>query len=83
MRSAPQSRLFAAICLIKTDRLEREPRLSRARLGFALPEHAEELTMPAQKCLWLDKEERLFPGPNHPGQKHQEKPVCSSGKRVV
>ncbi|HEX6483308.1 MAG TPA: hypothetical protein VF043_31065 [Ktedonobacteraceae bacterium] len=29
--------------------------------------------MPAQKCLWLDKKEGLFPGPNHPGQKYQEK----------
>ena len=32
--------------------------------------------MPAQKCFWLDKEERLFPGPSHPGQEHQKKPVC-------
>jgi hypothetical protein len=40
-----------------------------------LPEHAEELTMPAQKRFWLDKKERLFPGPNHPGQQHQEEPV--------
>ena len=32
--------------------------------------------MPAKKCFRLDKEKRLFPGPNHPGQKHQEKPIC-------
>jgi hypothetical protein len=31
-----------------------------------------------QKCLWLDKEERLFPGSHHPGQKQQEKPVSLS-----
>ena len=31
--------------------------------------------MPSQKRLWLDKEKRLFPGPNHFGQEYQEKPV--------
>jgi hypothetical protein len=31
--------------------------------------------MPAQQRLWLDKEKRLVPGPNHSGQKHQEKSV--------
>ena len=31
--------------------------------------------MPAQECLRLDQEKRLFPGPNHPGQKDQEKPI--------
>jgi hypothetical protein len=25
--------------------------------------------------LWLDKEKRLFPGPNHPSQKHQKQPI--------
>jgi hypothetical protein len=40
-----------------------------------LPEHAEELTMPAKERLRLDEEEGLFPGPNHPGQEYQKKPV--------
>jgi hypothetical protein len=40
-----------------------------------LPEHAEELTVPAQKRLRLDKKERLFPGPNHCGLEHQEESV--------
>jgi hypothetical protein len=31
--------------------------------------------MPAQQRLWLDKQKRLFPGPHHSGQQHQEKPV--------
>jgi hypothetical protein len=31
--------------------------------------------MPTQQRLWLDKQKRLFPGPNHSGQQHQEKPV--------
>jgi hypothetical protein len=28
-----------------------------------------------QKRLRLDKEDRLFPGSDHPGQKYQEQPV--------
>jgi hypothetical protein len=40
-----------------------------------LPEHPEELTVPAQKRLRLDKKESLFPGPNHAGQEHQEESV--------
>ena len=59
----------------QADRLGRESRLSRVCLGFAFPEQAEELMMPAQKRLWPDQEEGLFPGPNHPGQEHQEKSV--------
>jgi len=31
--------------------------------------------MPAQKCLRMNNEEGLFPGPNYPGQQHQEKPI--------
>ena len=31
--------------------------------------------MPTQKRLWLDEEKHLFPGPNHPGENHQEKPI--------
>jgi hypothetical protein len=41
-----------------------------------LPEHTEEPTMPAQKCLWLNDKERLFPDPNHSGEKYQEYSVC-------
>ena len=32
--------------------------------------------MPAQKRLRLDDKERLFPGPNHSGEKYQEDSVC-------
>ncbi len=68
----------AIVCchlLHQSDCLGRKPRLSRMRLRFALPKHTEELTMPAKKRLWLGKEERLCPGSDHPGQKHQEKPI--------
>ena len=33
----------------------------------AAAKQAEKLMVPAQKCLRLDKEKRLFPGPNHCG----------------
>jgi hypothetical protein len=75
MRSAPQSLLLAAISLIKAIDAARKPWFSCARLRFASPEQAEELTMPAQQRLWLEKVECLFPGPNHFGQEYQEKPV--------
>jgi hypothetical protein len=52
------------------------------RLGFVFPEHAEELTMPAQQRLRLDKEKGLFPGSNHPGEEHQKKPVPLSIHRA-
>ena len=76
MRSAPQSRLFAAISLIKAI-------VSGESLGFLA--HAFDLCFQntrkssrwkPQKCLRLDNEEGLFPGPNHSGQEHQEKPIC-------
>jgi hypothetical protein len=31
--------------------------------------------MPPQKRLWLNDEQGLLPGPNHPRQKHQEHPI--------
>jgi hypothetical protein len=47
-----------------------------------LPEHTEEFTMPTKKRLWLNKEECLFPGPHHPGQQHQKKPVSLAVDRA-
>src|SRR5260370_15111220 len=75
IRSAQKTSIVCCHLFDQVDGLKREPRLSRVRLGFVLPEHTEKLTMPVQKRLRLDDEERMFPGPNHHGQKHQEKPV--------
>ena len=61
--------------LDQADRFRREFRLSRMCLRFALPEQTEKLTVPAQKRLWLDQEERLFPGSGYACQEHQEKPI--------
>ena len=75
MRSAPQSWLCAAISLIKAIVSGESFGFLTHALDLCFGEHAEELTMPAQKCFWLDKEERLFPGPSHPGQEHQKMPI--------
>jgi len=29
-----------------------------------------------RSVVFLDKEKRLFPGPNHPGENHREKPIA-------
>ncbi len=68
MRSAPHIRLFAAISLIKLIISGVSFGLLELALDLCLPEHAEELTMPAQQRLWLEKVERMFPGPKHSGQ---------------
>jgi hypothetical protein len=38
--------------------------------------------MPTYQFLWLNDEQRLFQGPNHPGQKHQEEPFSSGECRA-
>ncbi len=45
------------------------------RSGFVLPEEPKSLAVPAQKRLWLDNEERLFPGSNSSCKLHQEQPI--------
>lgn len=75
MRSAHKTPVLCCHLLNQGDRLGRKPWLSRARLRFALPEQAEELTMEAEESLRLDKKERLFPGSDYPGEEHEKKPV--------
>ena len=76
MRSAPQSRLLAAISLIIVI-------VSSESLG--LLERAFDLcfqnTRKSSRCqreirLRLDDKERLFPGPNHSSEKYQKHPIC-------
>src|SRR5215467_9327765 len=75
MRSAPQSRLSLAISLIKAT-------VSWGILGL----RAAALDLSSQKCLkpwrchreprlWLNNEQRLFPGPHHSCQQDQEHAV--------
>jgi hypothetical protein len=55
--------------------LLRDPWLERSCSGLVLPEEFEALTMPSQQCLWLDDEQRLFPGTYYSGQQHKEHAV--------
>jgi hypothetical protein len=75
MRSAPHIRLFAAISLIK---------LIVSGVSFGLLELASDVRFqttrkssrgPRSSIVFLEKGERLFPGPNHAGQEYQEKPI--------
>jgi hypothetical protein len=75
MRSAPQSRLLVAISLMKLITSGESLGFLERAWDLCFGEQAKELTMPAQKRLWLDEEKRLFPGPNHSGQEHEEKSV--------
>ena len=43
--------------------------------GFVFPVELEAPAMPEQQRLWLNNEERLFPGANDPGQKNQKLPI--------
>ena len=49
-----------------------DPWRERSCPRLVLPKELEALTMPPQKCLWLNNDEGLFPGPHHACQKHQE-----------
>ena len=75
MRSAPQSRLLAAISLIKLI-------VSGEILGFLVCAFDVRFQnkRKSSRCqreirLRLDDKEGLFPGPDHPGESHQEKPI--------
>jgi hypothetical protein len=48
------------------------------RLGFVLPQQAEEFTMPVQEHFRLDKEQSLLPRTDSPGEKYQEQSICLS-----
>ena len=75
MRSAPQSLLCAAISLIKV--IVSSESLGFLECAFVLRFQNQRKSSRCQRemRLWLNKEERLFPGPNHAGQNHEEKAV--------
>ncbi len=75
MRSAPQSRLSVAISLIKLIVSSESLGLLECAFDLRFQNKRKSSRWKPQKRLWLDKEESLFPSPNHAGQKHQEKPI--------
>jgi hypothetical protein len=75
MRSAPQSRLLAAISLINVIVSCESLGLFEQTLDLRFQNAQKSSRWKPQKRLWLDEEKRLFPGPNHPGENHQEQPI--------
>jgi hypothetical protein len=76
MRSAPQSRLWAAISLIRAIVSGESFGFLACTLHLCFQNARKSSRCQREMRLWLDKEERLSPSPNHSGQEHQKKPVC-------
>jgi hypothetical protein len=75
IRSAPHKRLFLAISLINATVSAAIFGLGAVALDVYFQNSRASLAVPPQKCLWLDDEKRLFPGPNGSCQQHQEHPI--------
>jgi hypothetical protein len=75
MRSAPQSRLLAAISLIKAIVSDESLGFFERLLDLCFQNTQKSSRWKPKNRLWLNKEERLFPGANHSGQEYQAKPV--------
>jgi hypothetical protein len=75
MRSAPQSRLLAAISLINVIVSCESLGLFEQTLDLRFQNAQKSSRWKPRSVVFLDKEERLFSGPNHPGENHQEQPV--------
>ena len=71
MRSAPQSRLLAAISLISVMVSCESLGLFEQALDLRFQNARKSSRGPREIRLWLDEEKRLFPGPNHAGEKYQ------------
>jgi hypothetical protein len=67
MRSAPQSRLFADISLINVIVPEESLCLLGDAFDLCFQNMQKSSRVPRKSVVFLDKKERLFPGPNHPG----------------
>lgn len=76
IRSAPQSRLFVAISLLK--QIVSGESLDFLAWAFELrfQNMRKSSRWKPRKCLRLNKKEGLFPGSNYPGQEHQEKLIA-------
>jgi hypothetical protein len=76
MRSAPQSRLFAAISWIKVIVSHESRGLLERAFDLCFQNKRKSSRCQRRSVVFLDEEKRLFPGPNHPGENHQEKPIA-------
>jgi hypothetical protein len=75
MRSAAQSRLFATICLIRLIVSSESFGFLECAFDVCFQNTRKSSRWKPRSVVFLDKEERLFPGPNHPGENHQGQPV--------
>ena len=76
MRSAPQSRLLADISLIKVMVSCESLGLLAQAFDLCFQNTRKSSRGPREIRLRLNDKERLFPGPNHSGEKYQEYSVC-------
>jgi hypothetical protein len=75
MRSAPQSRLFAAISLINVIISSESFGFLARVLDLCFQHKRKSSRWKPKQRLRLNKEKRLFPGSTHPGEKYQQKTV--------
>jgi hypothetical protein len=75
MRSAPQSRLLVAISLMNLITSSESLGLFERAWDVCFQNKRKSSRWKPQQRFRLDKVKRLFPGPNHSGQEHQEKSV--------
>jgi|GEM_PF-2217157 len=76
MRSAPQSRLCAAISLINVIISDESRGLRERAFDVRFQNTRKSSRCQRRSVVFLDEEKRLFPGPNHPGENHREKPIA-------
>jgi hypothetical protein len=76
MRSAPQSRLLAAISLINLIVSCESLGLLERAFDVCFQNARKSSRWKPQKRLRLDDKERLFPGPSHSSEKYQEHSIC-------
>src|SRR5215469_14488964 len=76
IRSAPHSRFFAAISLIKA--MVSGDILGCVARAFDLCFQNKRNASRCQRSrvVFLDKEQGLLPCPNHPGQEHEKDTIC-------
>jgi hypothetical protein len=76
MRSAPQSRLCAAISLINVIISDESLGLRERAFDLRFQNKRKSSRCRRRSVVFLNEEKRLFPSPNHPGENHQEKPIA-------
>jgi len=72
----PEIRLLAAISWIKLIVSSESFGFSACAFDLCFRNKRKSSRCHRRSVVFLDKEKRLFPGPNHPRQNHQKQPIC-------